>query len=131
MNSTLTSRRVLVVEDEIAVGWWLEEMLNRIGCVMVGPVTRVAPALTMVETAETFDMAVLDLNLNGENSYGVADALVARHIPFVFGTGYNKDSLQEGYRNFPMLQKPYSEAQLTEALLKLLPDVKPVLEKAV
>ena len=131
MNSILSGRRVLVVEDEMVVAWWLEEMLKNLGCVIVGPVARVAQALTMVETAETIDMAVLDLNLNGQNSYVVADALVARRIPFVFGTGYNKDSLQEAYRNFPIMQKPYGEAQLTEALLKLMPEEKAVLEKAI
>lgn len=130
MTSTLAGHRVLVVEDEMVVSWWLEEMLNGLGCLIAGPVARVAEALKMIETAPAFDVAILDLNLNGQDSYPVADALVARHIPFAFGTGYNKDSLREAYRNFPMLQKPYGEAQLREVLLKLLPSEKPVFEES-
>ena len=37
--------------------------------------------------AEAIDAAVLDINLNGQKNYPVADALAARRVPFVFSTG--------------------------------------------
>ena len=120
MNNSLLGLRVLVVEDEVFVAWLLEEMLTGLGCIVVGPAARVEQALTMIETAVPFDVAVLDINLNEEESYPVADALATRSIPFVFSTGYDKDSLPDGYQNFPILQKPYEQKQLGEALIRLV-----------
>jgi CheY-like chemotaxis protein len=119
MNSTLSARRVLVVEDEMIVAWLLEDMLTDLGCTVVGPAARVDQALAMID-AESIDAALLDLNLNGEMSYPVADALAARGVPFVFSTGYDKDRLPDGYRGVPVLQKPYRPSELADALAKLL-----------
>jgi CheY-like chemotaxis protein len=117
MNSS--GRRVLVVEDEVMVSWLLEDMLVDLGYEIVGPAARVNQALAMVE-AEAIDLAVLDVNLNGEKSYPVADALTARGVPFAFSTGYNKEGLPVCYRDFLMLQKPYDMAALAAVLSKLL-----------
>jgi two-component sensor histidine kinase len=119
MNSGLSGRRVLVVEDEVMVAWTLEDMLAELGCTVVGPAARVDQALAMIE-AEAVDAVVLDVNLNGEKSYPVADALAARGVPFVFSTGYNKNNLHTGCLGFPMLQKPFERSQLGDALAKLL-----------
>ena len=119
MNSRLSGRKVLVVEDEMIVAWLLEDMLVDLGCTIVGPATSVNQALAMID-AEAFDAAVLDVNLDGQMSYPVADALTARGMPFVFSTGYDKDTLRDGYRTFPVLQKPFHRSELGDALAKLL-----------
>jgi CheY-like chemotaxis protein len=119
MNSSLTGRRVLVVEDEVLVSWVLEDMLVELGCLVVGPAARIEQAIAMIE-AETLDVAVLDVNLNGQKSYPVADALAARGIPFVFSTGYNKDGMPDNYQCFPLMQKPFEQEQLAMHLTKLL-----------
>jgi len=119
MNSALSDRRVLVVEDEMMVAWLLGEMLTHLGCKVVGPAARVEQALAMIENKTAFDIAVLDINLNDQKSYPVADALIACGIPFAFVTGYNKDSLPEAYQNLPILQKPYGQKQLADMLMKL------------
>lgn len=119
MNNGLSGRRILVVEDDMLVAWTLEDMLAQLGCAIVGPAVRVNQALAMVG-ADTIDAAVLDVNLNGDKSYPVADALAARGVPFVFCTGYNKNNIENGYRGFPMLQKPFECSKLGDALAKLL-----------
>jgi PAS domain S-box-containing protein len=119
MNSGLAGRRILVVEDEAIVAWALEDMLIELGCSVVGPAARVSQALVMVE-GEPLDAAVLDVNLNGEKCYPVAEALTARGVPFIFSTAYNRDSLQKNYLNSPMLQKPFERSTLSNALEKLL-----------
>src|SRR5450631_1710377 len=119
MNNGLSGKRVLVVEDEVMVAWMLEDMLAGLGCAVVGPAARINQALAMIG-AEVIDAAVLDINLNGEKSYPVADALAARGVPFVFSTGYDKGRLLDGYRSFPVLQKPYQRAELGDTLAKLL-----------
>jgi len=124
MNSRLSGRKVLVVEDEMIVAWLLEDMLVDLGCTIVGPATSVNQALAMID-AEAFDAAVLDVNLDGQMSYPVADALTARGMPFVFSTGYDKDTLRDGYRTFPVLQKPFHRSELGDALAKLLTPTEP------
>ncbi len=119
MNSQLSGRRVLVVEDEVMVSWALEDMLAALGCQVVGPAARVSQALDMVRE-EAIDLAVLDVNLNGQKSFPVADALVARGVPFVFSTGYNRDGFPDTYKVFPVMQKPYAITELTTALAGLL-----------
>jgi CheY-like chemotaxis protein len=127
MNSVLSGRRVLVVEDEMIVAWLLEDILSDLGCAVVGPAASVKQALAMVG-AEAIDAAVLDVNLDGEMSYPVADALAARGVPFVFSTGYDKDRLLDGYRTFPVLQKPFHQSELGDILAKLLTSKKPLIE---
>jgi CheY-like chemotaxis protein len=124
MNSPLSGRKVLVVEDEMIVVWLLEDMLVDLGCAIVGPANSVNQALAMID-AEAFDAAVLDVNLDGQMSYPVADALTARGMPFVFSTGYDKDTLRDGYRTFPVLQKPFHRSELGDALAKLLTPTEP------
>src|ERR1700692_3817867 len=101
MNSSFAGRRILVVEDEMIVAWLLEDMLADLGCAVVGPAVSINQALAMID-AEAIDAAVLDVNLNGQVSYPIADALAARGVPFVFSTGYAKDRLLDGYRTFPV-----------------------------
>jgi DNA-binding NtrC family response regulator len=119
MNSPFSGRRVLVVEDEMIVAWLLEDMLADLGCAVVGPAASVNQALAMID-AEAIDAAVLDVNLNGQLSYPIADVLAARGVPFVFSTGYDKDRLLTGYRTFPMMQKPFHRSELENTIEQLL-----------
>ena len=130
MNSPFSDRRILLVEDEIFVVWLLEDMLADLGCAVVGPASSVNQALAMID-AEAIDAAVLDVNLNGQMSYPIADTLVARGVPFVFSTGYDKDTLLDGYRTFPVLQKPFHRAELSETLATLFISKKPSVESAI
>lgn len=101
------------------VSWVLEDMLAELGCEVVGPAARVGQALAIVE-AEKIDLAVLDVNLNGKKSFPVADALIARGVPFVFSTGYNNDGIPDTYKAHPMMQKPYGQVNLSAALESLM-----------
>ena len=71
-----------------------------------------------IQTAD-FDVAILDVNLNGQPISPVADALVARGRPFVFATGYGERGLPEPYRDRPTLKKPFQ----MEGLKQMLDDV--------
>ena len=98
----------------------LEDILADLGCTSVSAAATVDQALGLI-AAQPFDAAMIDVNLDGRMSYPVADALSARGVPFVFTTGYSGQSLDDGYRDRPVLGKPYREAELVAILTRLLP----------
>ena len=77
------------------------------------------PSRRCRQTAD-FDIAILDVNLDGEPVSPVADALVARGTPFVFATGYGERGLPEPYRDRPMLKKPFQMDGLKQMLQSAL-----------
>jgi CheY-like chemotaxis protein len=119
MDKSLSGRRVLVVEDEMMVLMLIEDMLSDLGCESVATAASVDQALALMD-GPAFDVAMLDVNLNGEKSYPVADALVAHHVPFVFATGYSDRVTREGYPGRPVLQKPFKFEELVEMLTRLV-----------
>jgi CheY-like chemotaxis protein len=113
-----SARRVLVVEDEMLIGMLLEDMLADMGYAVVGIIPRVNEALAAAQR-EAFDFAILDVHLNGQAVFSVADVLVERGIPFVFATGYGERGLPEKYRSRPILQKPFAKNDLEKILAAL------------
>ena len=107
----------------------LQLMLGTLGYEAVGPAARVGQALDMID-AEVIDGAVLDINLHGTLSYPVADALIARGVPFVFASGYDRERLAPAYRGRPFLQKPFHWSELGEVLATMLADKEPGLRAA-
>ncbi len=120
MHKLLTGRHVLVVEDEVMVRLLIEVMLENLGCQSVTAAATIDQALDWIEK-QTFDAAVLDVNLNGQKSYPVADALAARGVPFVFSTGYSEHGMTDGYGDRPALKKPFREKELEAAMARLFP----------
>jgi two-component system, chemotaxis family, sensor kinase Cph1 len=112
--------RVLLVEDSGLVAMQIQTLLEEAGCEVVGPASRVGPALRLA-TSEVINAAVLDVDLNGTPSWDVADALTSRGIPFVLATGYSSDdALPDRFRSVPKLLKPFSTQGFETALRKLL-----------
>lgn len=123
-SDLLRSKRVLVIEDEMLVLMGIEDMLSDLGCTAITVATTVKNALASI-AANTFDFAMLDVNLDSTPSYAVADALKCHHIPFAFSTGYGKHGVQEGYGDRPVLNKPYSPCQLKKVIRELMTDGAP------
>jgi len=113
MTEALQGVKVLVVEDEYLVATLMEDMLASAGCIVAGPIPRLALALDAA-SKEACDVAVLDVNLAGERVYPVADILAQRNVPFVFVTGYGV--LPGEYANRPRLCKPFKMADLVNTL---------------
>jgi CheY-like chemotaxis protein len=109
-------RRLLVVEDEYFVAKGMVRGLRDNGVEVVGPVGDIDAALDLIDAAEHLDGAVVDLNLNGEMAYPVADALLERGIPFVFATGYDKAAIPPRYAHVPRCEKPVTAARVVGAL---------------
>jgi CheY-like chemotaxis protein len=117
--SGLAGARVLVLEDEPLVAMALEDMLVGLGCVVIGPASRVAQALALAE-AEPIDAAVLDVNINSGRSFAVADVLRRRGIPYLYATGYGEYGVAERAETVPVIQKPYRQDDIAAGLTALL-----------
>ena len=122
MTEALQGVKVLVVEDEYLVATLMEDMLESAGCVVAGPIPRLAQALDAA-SSEACDVAVLDINLAGERVYPVAEILAQRNVPFVFVTGYGV--LPGEYANRPRLCKPFKMADLLNTLSDIVKTAPP------
>lgn len=100
-----TKQRVLLVEDEFFVSKVLAMDLRQAGYDVVGPYATVADAMSAVQS-ETFDGAILDINLKGQLVYPVAEELVRRRLPFMFLSGYALINMPEQFRVYQRLAKP-------------------------
>jgi len=106
--------RVLIVEDEIIVALFLEDILAELGYEVAGVASRLDDAIAR---DPDYDAAVLDVHLNGRNVFDFADALAGRGVPFVFATGYGERfAFPEPFRDASMLLKPYTEAAVRAVL---------------
>jgi DNA-binding LytR/AlgR family response regulator len=111
--------RILVVDDEFLIATFLEEVLFDEGCEVVGPVGAVAPALALIEeSGATLDGAFLDINLRGELVYPVADAIIARGVPFAFLTGYGPKGVDPRFGTIPVLCKPFDALKIPDMLAR-------------
>lgn len=122
--SSLSGRRILLVEDESLVAALAEDLLLDAGCeVMLA--MRLDEAMVFAADDEV-ELGILDVNLGAERSYPVADLLRARGKPFIFATGYGREGLNGAYQDIPVLQKPYRGDQLLrcadDALRASMPD---------
>ena len=113
----MAGKRVLVVEDDYFIAKSLVRNLRAAGAEVIGAAATVADALDLVR-AGPLDGAVLDINLQGEMAFGVADALVARGVPFVFASGYSADVVPERYQSIVRCEKPIDPDVLVEALFR-------------
>ncbi|MCA1660885.1 MAG: response regulator [Novosphingobium sp.] len=115
----LSGKRVLVIEDEMLVLMAIEDMLSDLGCTAITVAGNLEKALNLIAT-QAFDVATLDINLNGQRSYPAAQALSDAGVPFAFSTGYGEHGVGEGYQSRPVLNKPFTRPQLMTVLSVLL-----------
>lgn len=111
----LRGKRILVVEDEALIAVMVEDMLNEMGSVVVGPAATIEQALALARSDDPIDAAVLDVNVRGERIDPVAEALAARGVPMLFATGYGEVKLASGAAAI-VIDKPYTQDKLARGL---------------
>jgi CheY-like chemotaxis protein len=116
----LKGRRILVVEDSPVVGPFTAELLEELGCEVVGPAPNMAAARELLESDEKIDAAMMDVHIRGERVFPLCDAVADRGVPFVLTSGYADWQMPDKWKDRPRLLKPYTIDQVEEALLKLI-----------
>jgi CheY-like chemotaxis protein len=115
----LHGRAILVVEDEYFIADDMMTTLEGYGARVVGPAASLKQAMAIIETCGQLDAAVLDVNLNGELCFPLADSLGQRGVPFLFTTGYDEQVIPPGFQQVPRLEKPISMLRLAALLAGL------------
>jgi CheY-like chemotaxis protein len=110
---------VLVVEDEPLIGFVLQDLIEEVGGHVVAHATTLSEAEQLADI-EGFDLAILDINLNGEMSYPAARRLAAQKRPFFFVTGYAHLKVPEDLSEVPVLDKPYTRAAILRTAERVL-----------
>jgi DNA-binding response OmpR family regulator len=111
----LLDRHVLIIEDEFILSMLLEDMLANLGCHVIGTASRLSEGLQKARSL-WMDLAILDVNLNGMLSFEIAEILRARGIGLVFSTGYGSHGVPGCFKNIPILQKPFCQKELEDAM---------------
>jgi CheY-like chemotaxis protein len=118
MSGNKPSLRFLVVEDEALVSMLIEDMLTDFGHEVVAVASRIQDACDVARVGN-FDIAILDVNLNGQPSFPVAKVLRDRDIPFAFATGYGAKGLDGNFAAVPTIAKPFVAADLEKLIVHL------------
>ncbi len=101
------------------VGPFTADLLEDLGCSVVGPAPNMAAARELIDE-EKFDAALVDVHIRGERVFPLCEVLAARGVPFVFTSGYADWSMPDKWQDRPRLQKPYRVEDVEEALEALL-----------
>ena len=109
------SRSILIVEDEPLIAMMLEDFLDSLGHTVSATCDNVAEAMSEADKGG-FDLAILDVNLKGENVWPVASRLREQGIPFVIATGGHVDPPPPEFASVPLIEKPYTVDRVTPAL---------------
>ena len=114
----LAGRCVLIVEDEVIVAFNMECEVQDAGGEVAGPAYSVAEAKLLLDG---IDAAILDININGEQIWSVAEALRARGTPFIFASANCQDpnAIPAPYVGTPCFDKPVSMTRLIATLAEL------------
>ena len=106
---------VFLVEDEVMIRMIVADMLEELGYRVAAEAGDINEALRLAQSTD-FDLAILDVNVNGKVISPVADLIQAKGRPFIFATGYGSSGLPEEYRDRPALQKPFQLETLSKTI---------------
>jgi len=114
-KQALSGCRVLVVEDEYFFAEQLAQSLRQFGAKVIGPIGNLSDAMRQVQTGD-FEVAVIDLNLQGEMAFPLATVLQQQGVPYVFATGYEREAIPAEFAHVTRWEKPFDEDVLVDSL---------------
>lgn len=119
-STLLKGWKVLIVEDQFLLAEEMSGIIRGLGGQVVGPFATTEASLQLLRTTRV-DLAILDINLDGEQVYVVAEELRNHNIPFFFATGYEPWVVSLQFQDAPHLEKPVNSFSLIQAIGKLDP----------
>ncbi len=112
------SASILIVEDEWLIAEDYASTLRQAGYRIVGPCPSVEAGIAAVN-AEQVDAALLDIQLQDEMSFPVAERLQKKNIPFAFLSGYSRQYLPPELESCELVPKPVAQRMLLATVRKI------------
>jgi DNA-binding NtrC family response regulator len=111
-NEPLVGKRILLAEDEALIALEMQYILERLGCVVIGPAATIDKILEEAYRGG-LDGALLDINLRGQQIFGILPRLQRLGLPLIITSGYDDLTLfPPPFRAMPRIAKPFAEADL-------------------
>ena len=107
--------RIFIAEDDAIVGLDLAAALRSVGATVIGPMSTLEESLQFASSGD-FDVAILDVALQGVDAYPVGEAIRQRGIPFVLATGQTRKNIPDDFQDVPHWLKPFSPQQMAKTL---------------
>jgi DNA-binding response OmpR family regulator len=115
----MSKASILLVEDEAFIRMMLVDMVQDIGHQVVAEAGSVDEGCLLAKREE-YDLAIIDINLNGMNASPVAEAVAGRGLPFLFLSGYGSKGIPAKFKGAPWLPKPCSPDTLKQKINSIL-----------
>lgn len=109
---------ILIVEDEFLIAADLEAQIREDGGRSALVALSIGDAEQALQNGADLFGVVLDVNVGGTTSFGLADRLMDVGVPFVFFTGYRSISIPDRFIGVPRVAKPASWRELKKGLAK-------------
>jgi DNA-binding response OmpR family regulator len=103
----------LVIEDDALIALAVADMLEQLGFGPIETARTSDDAMRLI--AGNFAIAIVDIRLEGSDTFDVARKLKFNATPFVFASGYSV-RLPADLAGVPFAAKPFNEATLAEAI---------------
>jgi len=102
----------------MTVAMLIEDMVSELAYEVAAVVARLEDAMRLLDSG-LFDLALLDVHLNGKTVFPFAAELQERAIPFLFVTAYGRRAIPQQFENHLVLQKPFGPVELRGAMMNL------------
>ena len=118
----VVSVRILILEDDPLIALDLQCILESEGHEVVGVCDSLAAARATIRNS--FDFALLDIDLIDGKSFEFASVLNDRRIPFAFVSASRRSEVPPHLRGAKFIPKPYEEAAIVRSLpLQVTPTI--------
>ena len=91
----------------------MSDLFEKAGAEVIGPLGSLDRVMAQVQQ-DGFEVAVLDINLRGNECYPAADELKRQGVPFVFACAYGDEQIPRRFADNRLRTKPYIERALVE-----------------
>jgi CheY-like chemotaxis protein len=117
---SVSIKRVLVLEDNFIIALEAEDILKSLGVEHVEIASNVADAQALI-AEQSFDFALLDVNLGSQTSFDFAGLLIERGMAFGFVSGYGDDfNFPVTLRDISRITKPFNESSMAGLLMSAM-----------
>lgn len=113
-------KHILIVEDEFFIADTTRRTLERAGAIVIGPAPSVEAGLALIDD-NRIDGAILDIRLDGETVFPIAERLQDAGIPFVFATAHIDTDIPIRFGGYYLSEKPTALGEIAKALFATVP----------